>query len=52
VRKINPELLLLLFLVLIAAMLNFLVASQRMALVFYFLPTLFPHITLDGGTPL
>jgi HD-GYP domain-containing protein (c-di-GMP phosphodiesterase class II) len=41
VRKINPELLLLLFLVLIAAILNFLVASQRMALVFYFLPTLF-----------
>ena len=40
-RKINPELWLLLFLVLIAAMLNFLVASQRMALVFYFLPTLF-----------
>jgi hypothetical protein len=41
VRKINPELWLLLFLVLIAAMLNFLVASQKMALVFYFLPTLF-----------
>jgi len=41
VRKINPELWLLLFLVLIAAMLNFLVASQRIALVFYFLPTLF-----------
>ena len=40
-RKINPELLLLLFLVLIAAILNFLVASQRMALVFYFLPVLF-----------
>lgn len=40
-RKINPELWLLLFLVLIAAMLNFLVASQQMALVFYFLPTLF-----------
>ncbi len=40
-RKINPELLLLLFLVAIAAVLNFLVASQRMALVFYFLPTLF-----------
>ena len=40
-RKINPELWLLLFLVLIAAMLNFLVASQRIALVFYFLPTLF-----------
>jgi len=41
VRKINPELLLLLFLLVIAAMLNFLVASQKMALVFYFLPTLF-----------
>jgi hypothetical protein len=41
VRKINPELWLLLFLVVIAAMLNFLVASQRMAVVFYFLPTLF-----------
>lgn len=40
-RKINPELWLLLCLVVIAAMLNFLVASQRMALVFYFLPTLF-----------
>lgn len=40
-RKINPELWLLLFLVLIAAMVNFLVASQKMALVFYFLPTLF-----------
>lgn len=40
-RKINPELWLLLFLVLIAAMLNFMVASQRMALVFYFLPTLY-----------
>ncbi len=40
-RKINPELWLLLCLVLIAAMLNFLVASQRMALVFFFLPTLF-----------
>jgi hypothetical protein len=41
VRKINPELWLLLFLVLIAALLNFIVASQRMALVFYFLPTLY-----------
>jgi len=41
VRKINPELWLLLFLVVIAAILNFLVSSQRMALVFYFLPTLF-----------
>ncbi len=40
-RKITKELLLLLFLVAIAAMLNFLVASQRMALVFYFLPTLY-----------
>ena len=40
-RKINPELWLLLFLVVIAAMLNFLVASQKMALVFYFLPTLY-----------
>lgn len=40
-RKINPELWLLFFLVAIAAMLNFLVASQRMALVFYFLPTLY-----------
>jgi len=41
VRKINPELWLLLFLVLIAGMLNFLAASQKMALVFYFLPTLY-----------
>jgi len=41
VRKINPELWLLLFLVVIAAVLNFLVASQRMTLVFYFLPTLY-----------
>jgi len=41
VRKINPELWLLLFLVVIAAMLNFLVSSQRMALVFYFLPVLY-----------
>lgn len=40
-RKINPELWLLLALVVIAAMLNFLVASQRMVLVFYFLPTLY-----------
>ena len=40
-RKINPELWLLLFLVVIAALLNFLVASQQMALVFYFLPTLY-----------
>lgn len=41
VRKINPELWLLLFLVVIAAILNFFVASQRIALVFYFLPTLY-----------
>ena len=40
-RKINPEIWLLLFLVVIAAGLNLLVASERMALVFYFLPTLF-----------
>ncbi len=40
-RKINPELWLLLGLVVIAAILNFLVASQKMALVFYFLPTLY-----------
>jgi len=40
-RKITKELFLLLFLVLIAAMIHFLVASQRMALVFYFLPTLY-----------
>jgi len=38
VRKINPELWLLLLMVVIAAVLNFMVASQRMALVFYFLP--------------
>jgi hypothetical protein len=41
VRKANPELWLLLFLALIAAALNFLVASQPMALMFYFLPTLY-----------
>jgi hypothetical protein len=41
VRKINPALLLLFFLVLIAAMFNFLVASQRMAMAFYFLPALY-----------
>jgi len=41
VRKINPELWLLFFLVVIAAMLNFLVASERVALMFYFLPTLY-----------
>ncbi len=40
-RRINPQLLLLLFLVVIAAMLNFLAASQHMALMFYFLPTLY-----------
>ena len=40
-RKINKELWLLLSLVLIAAMIHFLVASQAMALVFYFLPTLY-----------
>ena len=40
-RKVNPELWLLLFLVAIAAMLNFLVASQPMTLMFYFLPTLY-----------
>ena len=41
VHKVNKELLLLLFLVVIAAMIHFLVASQAMALVFYFLPTLY-----------
>ena len=40
-RKVNPELWLLLFLVAIAAILNFLVASQPMTLMFYFLPTLY-----------
>jgi hypothetical protein len=40
-RKVNPELWLLLFLVVIAAILNFLVASQPMTLMFYFLPTLY-----------
>lgn len=40
-RKINKELLLLLFLVVIAAMIHFLVASQAITLVFYFLPTLY-----------
>lgn len=40
-RKINNELWLLLFLVVIAAILNFLAASQRMAPVFYFLPVMF-----------
>jgi len=41
VRKVNKELLLLLFLVGIAAMIHFLVASQTVSLVFYFLPTLY-----------
>ncbi|MGA8309957.1 MAG: hypothetical protein WB755_08000 [Terriglobales bacterium] len=40
-HKVNKELLLLLFLVVIAAMIHFLVASQAIALVFYFLPTLY-----------
>ena len=40
-RKTTKELFLLLFMVLIAAMINSLVASQRMAPVFYFLPTLY-----------
>ena len=40
-RKINPELGLLLVIFVIAAMLNFLAASQHMALMFYFLPTLY-----------
>jgi hypothetical protein len=40
-RRVNPELWLLLFLVVIAAGLNFLVASQPMTLMFYFLPTLY-----------
>jgi hypothetical protein len=41
VPKTKKELVLLLFLVVIAAMIHFLVASQAMALVFYFLPTLY-----------
>jgi hypothetical protein len=41
VRKTTKELFLLLFMVLIAAMIHSLVASQRMAPVFYFLPTLY-----------
>jgi hypothetical protein len=41
VRKINKELWLLLSLVLIAAMIHFLVASQAVVLVFFFLPTLY-----------
>ena len=40
-QKVNKELLLLLFLVGIAAMIHFLVASQAVSLVFYFLPTLY-----------
>lgn len=40
-KKTNKELLLLLFLVVIAGVIHFLVASQAMALVFYFLPTLY-----------
>lgn len=40
-RKLNKELWLLLSLLLIAAVIHFLVASQAMALVFYFLPTLY-----------
>ncbi len=40
-RKINKELWLLLSLVLIAAMIHFLVASQSVVLVFFFLPTLY-----------
>jgi hypothetical protein len=41
VKKVNKELLLLLFLLGIAAMIHFLVASQTVSLVFYFLPTLY-----------
>jgi hypothetical protein len=41
VRKTNKELWLLLSLVLIAAMVRFLVASQAVVLVFFFLPTLY-----------
>ncbi len=40
-RKINKELWLLLSLVLITAMIHFLVAAQAVALVFFFLPTLY-----------
>lgn len=40
-RKVNPELGLVLIIFVIAAMLNFLAASQHMALMFYFLPTLY-----------
>jgi integral membrane sensor domain MASE1 len=41
VRNTNKELWLLLSLVLIAAMIHFLVASQAVVLVFFFLPTLY-----------
>jgi hypothetical protein len=41
VPRTRTELVLLLLLVVIAAMIHFLVASQAMALVFYFLPTLY-----------
>ncbi len=40
-KTVNKELLLLLFLVGIAAIIHFLVASQTVSLVFYFLPTLY-----------
>lgn len=40
-RKVNPELWVLLLLVVIAAMLNFVGSSQPMTLMFYFLPTLY-----------
>jgi hypothetical protein len=40
-RKVNKELWLLLSLVVIAALLNFLVSSQRVVLCFFFLPTLY-----------
>src|SRR5712691_13009072 len=39
--KVNKDLLLLLSLVVIAAILNFLISSQRVVLCFYFLPTLY-----------
>jgi len=41
VKKVNKELLLMLFLIGIAGMIHFLVASQTVSLVFYFLPTLY-----------
>jgi hypothetical protein len=40
-RKVNPELWVLLLLVVIAGMLNFIGSSQPMTLMFYFLPTLY-----------